>query len=116
MLQRLGGRAKTEDSKIREAFLDHIDQPVIALRIRWNHEEPRMADEAATIADKTFDHLSIAKYDPYPKAVKRWDVIVEAQVLMRFAGKGFDKEHTFRTNERNLSPRFGLFRAHRDTK
>src|SRR6185437_8916285 len=93
--------AQAEHLEVRQLVLEHIDQPVVALRIDGGHVEPRMKHEGRVVRDQPFDNLTVLEGRAHPEAIRSRKMVVKAEVVVRLPLKRFDEEDGFDTTKRH---------------
>ena len=89
--------------KILETALQHVNQPIVSVRVSRHQKEAVAKHKVSCIADQALDHLVVVEIHANPKPRSYRGILMKVQSLVTFITvEGLDEEHSLGILRRDL--------------
>ncbi len=104
-----------QDVEVLQPVLQHIDQLIVAVRVRGHHEEAMLQNEVTAVTDDPFNDLVVLKRDPDPQSRDDGSMLMKVQrAVLQISIEGLDEKNCLGVLCGNVSHLFGVHQLQPD--
>jgi hypothetical protein len=101
--------AHPEHMEVLEPGLEHIDQPVVSIRVRRPQKKASLQHKVSGIADDSFNHLAIVEVNSHPETRHRRRMFMKMQCpVAKVSIEGLDEKDRLRVLRRHIFHGVGI--------